>query len=174
MCWKTNTAARGSCNRFRLWWPATTSRQCVVAKTKGSCSIFCWLARPAAICSQRTCITGWWFGCHEFYFPIHIGLLIIPVDVPIFQRGGPTTNQNMYKSPGHGDMKWSNMGGQRARVVLDMFLLERVVSIFLDLWKLTSWSFMFFPVNWKPRSWWHEQGRVFYDISHEVAHYDKG
>ena len=20
---------------------------------------------------------GWWFGCHQFYFPIHIGFLII-------------------------------------------------------------------------------------------------
>ena len=23
---------------------------------------------------------GWWFGCHQFYFPINIGLLIIPID----------------------------------------------------------------------------------------------
>ena len=38
-------------------------------------------------------ITGWWFGCHEFYFPINIGFLIIPIDFHIFQRGGPTTNQ---------------------------------------------------------------------------------
>ena len=31
---------------------------------------------------------------HEFYFPINIGLLIIPIDELIFfQRGGPTTNQ---------------------------------------------------------------------------------
>ena len=32
-------------------------------------------------------ITGWWFGCHEFYFPINIGLLIIPIDELIFFRG---------------------------------------------------------------------------------------
>ena len=25
-------------------------------------------------------ISGWWFGCHQFYFPINIGLLIIPID----------------------------------------------------------------------------------------------
>ena len=31
-----------------------------------------------------------------FYFPIHIGFLIIPIDVHIFQRGGPTTNQYKY------------------------------------------------------------------------------
>ena len=28
-----------------------------------------------------------------FYFPINIGFLIIPIDVHIVQRGGPTTNQ---------------------------------------------------------------------------------
>ena len=31
--------------------------------------------------------SGWWFGCHEFYFPINIGFLIIPTDFHIFQRG---------------------------------------------------------------------------------------
>ena len=36
-------------------------------------------------CSNR--IPGWWFGCHEFYFPITIGLLIIPIDELIFFRG---------------------------------------------------------------------------------------
>ena len=35
--------------------------------------------------------SGWWFGTF-FSFP-YIGLLIIPIDVHIFQRGGPTTNQ---------------------------------------------------------------------------------
>ena len=28
----------------------------------------------------------WWFGCHQFYFPIQLGI-IIPTDVHIFQRG---------------------------------------------------------------------------------------
>ena len=37
--------------------------------------------------------TGWWFGCHQFYFCINIGNVIIPTDFHIFQRGGPTTNQ---------------------------------------------------------------------------------
>ena len=37
--------------------------------------------------------TAWWFCCHQFYCPINIGLLIIPTDFHIFQRGGPTTNQ---------------------------------------------------------------------------------
>ena len=30
---------------------------------------------------------GWWFGCHEFYFPINIGNVIIPIDELIFFRG---------------------------------------------------------------------------------------
>ena len=24
--------------------------------------------------------SGWWFGCHQFYLPRNIGLLIIPID----------------------------------------------------------------------------------------------
>ena len=38
-------------------------------------------------------------GCHEFYFPINIGLLIIPMDFHIFSEGWPwPTNQ----------LKWFN------------------------------------------------------------------
>ena len=36
-------------------------------------------------------MSGWWFGTFSI-FP-YIGLLIIPIDFHIFQRGGPTTNQ---------------------------------------------------------------------------------
>ena len=39
--------------------------------------------------------SGWWFGCQEFYFPLNVGVLIIPIDFHIFQRGGPTTNQGL-------------------------------------------------------------------------------
>ena len=39
-------------------------------------------------------ISGWWFGCHEFYFPIQLGMSYHPNwRNHIFQRGGPTTNQ---------------------------------------------------------------------------------
>ena len=31
--------------------------------------------------------SGWWFGCHFLNFPRNIGLLIIPIDFHIFQRG---------------------------------------------------------------------------------------
>ena len=41
--------------------------------------------------------TGWWFGCHLDYFPIHIGFIIIPIDGPYFSEGWPwpTTRQVM-------------------------------------------------------------------------------
>ena len=38
-------------------------------------------------------MTGWWFGCHEFYFPINIGNLIIPIDELIFFRGVALAHQ---------------------------------------------------------------------------------
>ena len=38
-------------------------------------------------------VAGWWFGCHQFYFPRHIGNFIIPIDELIFFRGVQTTNQ---------------------------------------------------------------------------------
>ena len=36
---------------------------------------------------ERTKFSGWWFGCHQFYFPINIGNFIIPIDELIFFRG---------------------------------------------------------------------------------------
>ena len=37
------------------------------------------------VCMQW--FTGWWFGCHQFYFPRNIGNVIIPIDELIFFRG---------------------------------------------------------------------------------------
>ena len=46
--------------------------------------------------------TGWWFGCHQFYFPINIGLLIIPID-SYFSEGWPwPSNQGIWGFPIHG------------------------------------------------------------------------
>ena len=39
------------------------------------------------------CSSAWWFGCHEFYFPINIGLIIIPIDELIFFRGMAKNHQ---------------------------------------------------------------------------------
>ena len=45
--------------------------------------------------------TGWWFGTSILFS--HILGIIIPIDVHIFQRGGPTTNQNRFPH----DIPWS-------------------------------------------------------------------
>ena len=48
---------------------------------------------------------GWWFGCH-FLFS-HILGIIIPIDVHIFERGGPTTNQNHINHIHEGAAFWN-------------------------------------------------------------------
>ena len=40
-------------------------------------------------------VTGWWFGCHCFFFPIYWVSNHPNWRTHIFQRGGPTTNQVM-------------------------------------------------------------------------------
>ena len=44
--------------------------------------------RGLVVMKHSVIMTAWWFGCHLDYFPINIGLLIIPTDELIFfQRG---------------------------------------------------------------------------------------
>ena len=45
-----------------------------------------------------------------FIFP-YIGLLIIPIDVHIFQRGGPTTNQHILLASSHDPPHHLTIGG---------------------------------------------------------------
>ena len=40
--------------------------------------------------------SGWWFGCHQFYFPINLGNVIIPIDDLIFFRGVQTTTKQWF------------------------------------------------------------------------------
>ena len=42
---------------------------------------------------KRDIFSGWWFGCHEFYFPIYWECHHPNWRTHIFQRGGLTTNQ---------------------------------------------------------------------------------
>ena len=44
--------------------------------------------------------SGWWFGCHQFYFPRNIGLLIIPID-SYFSEGfkPPTSHETLETHP---------------------------------------------------------------------------
>ena len=37
--------------------------------------------------------SGWWFGCHQFYFPRNIGNVIIPIDELVFFIGVETNHQ---------------------------------------------------------------------------------
>ena len=50
-----------------------------------------WSSKKAE--SQGWFLAGWWFGCHEFYFPINIGNVIIPNDELIFFRGVALAHQ---------------------------------------------------------------------------------
>ena len=52
-------------------------------------------------------IAGWWFGCHEFYFPIYWVAHHPNWRTHIFQRGGWTTNQIVF---GTGENKKINSG----------------------------------------------------------------
>ena len=42
---------------------------------------------------NRQLLSGWWFGCHQFYFPRNIGFLIIPIDELIFFGGVALAHQ---------------------------------------------------------------------------------
>ena len=54
-----------------------------------------WMIIPYNHCkSLYKSLSGWCFGCHQFYFPIQLGCDDHPIwRTHIFQRGGPTTNQ---------------------------------------------------------------------------------
>ena len=86
--------------RSFLWQPLFLDSE-VNGKELWSCSTRCHTGNSSAsICIQCFCAEVFYTekpgysglvvtGCHEFYFPINIGNLIIPIDFPIFQRGGP-------------------------------------------------------------------------------------
>ena len=48
-------------------------------------------------------LNGWLVVWNMFYFPINIGFLIIPIDVHIFQRGGPGPPTSMGIQQDHHD-----------------------------------------------------------------------
>ena len=56
-----------------------------------------WCGSWKKSCWSQDIYPGWWFGTCSI-FP-YIGLLIIPIDFHIFQRGGPTTNQYPIQIP---------------------------------------------------------------------------
>ena len=65
--------------------------------------VVCLTVAERKIAAERNMVEHgdrWWFGCHEFYFPRHIGNNNHSNwRTHIFQRGGLTTNQmNVYHS----------------------------------------------------------------------------
>ena len=68
-------------------------------------------------------ISGWWFGCHQFYFPINIGLLIIPIDGLIFFRGVAKNHQP-------DDVWWLSM---------EVWMIQHEKNV--DVWWCFSWCF---------------------------------
>ena len=107
---------------------------------------------------------GFWLVVWNIsYFPINIGLLIIPIDEVIFFRGGQTTNlcldgsshSSTKKSPATSDevksMSWVTDGmGRDER----WSFLSRVHSWGLP--KGTSWAMQ--PAWMVRRTWWSERG----------------
>ena len=64
--------------------------------TENSEKLVSWLeisTHPAA--ALKKTISGWWFGCHQFYFPINIGNFCHHPNwrTHIFQRGGKKNHQ---------------------------------------------------------------------------------
>ena len=68
------------------------------------------------MCTSKS---GWWFGCHQFYFPRNSGLISSSqlTNSYFFQRGGPRTNQKSMPclSPFLGDRMTSMKFGQVQR-----------------------------------------------------------
>ena len=52
--------------------------------------------QPKRTWTETNRLTGWWFGCHQLFFPINIGLLIIPIDGPYFSEGFFPNHQPAY------------------------------------------------------------------------------
>ena len=105
--------------------------------------------------------TGWWFGCHFWHFPINIGLLIMPIDVHIFQRGFSTTNQNIYQRLGEKNTPTRSIDSslisyqvnpcRSHHPCLESITISNIVpgSIIPAIpgW-LVVWNIFYFPIYW--------------------------
>ena len=106
------------------------------------------LKNDACIRKPQFSLAQGWAGCKSklaraelvgglvaiFYFPINIGLLIIPIDFHIFQRGGPTTNRRRMNPC------YLHLGLHR--IWTCRTTLTRVTRWMLWQW-VTSWCFKF-------------------------------
>ena len=58
-------------------------------------------------------LAGWWFGCHQFYVPIHIGNLIIPIDEQkYFSEGWVYNHQPGHQHRSSGPSCYKKLGGE--------------------------------------------------------------
>ena len=63
--------------------------------------------------SNTSSKTGWWFGTKK-YFPINIGLLIIPIDGPYFSEGWPNHQpENVSNAQDHGTLVSLDLSGNQ-------------------------------------------------------------
>ena len=87
--------------------------------------------------------SGWWFGCHLDYFPRNIGLLIIPIDFHIFQRGSNhqpvMLGSLLYFNScywNHGSVRFSVLNGGFTQFRLFRGIIAKRVSFFM--WELNT------------------------------------
>ena len=90
-------------------------------------------------------LSGWWFGTF-FIFP-YIGLLIIPTDFHIFQRGGPTTTQ--LSIPGF------DLNGHGSIAINTRFWWMDISRLFdpIPIWGYAWWTCWMSNFTWSDRSW---------------------
>ena len=99
----THMTIMGPSDSFRLWrsfqsWliPPMAHTRMIWGRWADGFPWFQWL-RFFRQCS----ISGWWFGCHEFYFPINIGLrLSSQLTKSYFSEGWPNHQADMFGGSG--------------------------------------------------------------------------
>ena len=108
--------------------------------TKGTC-LWCHHADLWSVCSKY--LAGWWFGTF-FIFP-YIGLLIIPIDFHIFQRGSNHPPVCDRLGPGHSYQRkvWSRVSGPKSVLGFaskgGSFIFERLGGWWWISWETNWW-----------------------------------
>ena len=95
-------------------------------------------------------ISGWWFGCHQCYFPIYWVAIIIPIDEVIFFRG---VNQPpiRYEHP-HGFLAAGvSKGSEGSETMILVYFFETYGDLGMPHLKETpSWSYaLSFPATFE-------------------------
>ena len=147
-----------------LWWCLQTTRWCQQALTCLQRSMSeQWPEQwpKPQLTSYNHQMPGWWFGCHQFYFPRNIGFRLSSqlTNSIIFQRGGPTTNQMQY-------LETTRNGGIS-------FIIRGLVSVFAQLVLVVQYLLVYCE-NLELFSWWESrnpQSSIFRDGIWGFKHY---